>query len=47
LRVKQVFVNLSDLEAVEKITFLMAKHEGKITIMYESGWKITFEKISH
>jgi len=39
--VKQVFTNLNDLEAVEKISLLMAKREGKITIIYESGWKVT------
>ena len=41
---KQVFTDLNDLEAVEKISRLMAKREGKITIIYESGWNITFEK---
>jgi len=29
---------------VEKISRLMAKREGKITIIYERGWNITFEK---
>ena len=41
---KQVFTYSNDLEAVEKISRLMAKREGKITITYKSGWKITFEK---
>ena len=41
---KQVFTYSNDLEAVEKISRLMAKREGKITITYEGGWKITFEK---
>jgi len=42
--VHPVFTYSNDLKAAEKISRLMAKREGKITIIYESGWNITFEK---
>jgi len=37
-----MFVNLSDLEAIERIATLMTKRKGKIIIYYADGWNIEY-----
>jgi len=40
---KQMFVNLSDLEAIERIAILMAKRKGKISIHHANEkWIIEY-----
>ena len=47
---RTIYVNLSDLEAIEKIAVLMARarmREGVITINYSrAGWIIEFKEAS-
>jgi len=44
---RSIYVNLSDLEAIEKIAALMARRKGIITINYtRAGWIIEFREAS-